>query len=181
MGGRDKLLLEYEGNTLLQLAVKLLNCLKCCDKILVTTKARLEHIILPPLVKVIINPDTTTGQSGSLRLGLEAAFGEWFLFLTADQPLLTPACLQPLFELAAENTDKIIFPSAHGKPCTPAIFPARFRENLMNLTGDTGGRAIREAYPEACLTFEVENPNDFIDIDNEDDYLSLLRGMAAGW
>jgi len=181
MGGRDKLLLDYNGRTLLQRAVELLAHLQCCDKILVTTKARLEHVALPHNIRIVINSSPEEGQSGSLRLGIEAACGEWFLFLTADQPLLTPACLQPLFELAENNPDKIIFPSLNGKPCSPTLFPARFREDLLSITGDIGGRVIREAHPAACLTFEAENPGDFLDIDNEDDYLSLLKGMAQDY
>ena len=203
MGGRDKLLLEYKGKSLLERAIELLNCLECRDKIIVTTKARIEQVDLtcsansaPTCIKtaahvglssvvrapdtslaihVVINPNPEAGQSSSLRLGLEAATGEWYLFMTADQPLLTSTCLQPMFELAEKNTDKIVFPSVNGKPCTPTLFPARFRDSLMSLTGDIGGRAVRDAYPDACLTFEAENPDGFMDIDCEDDYQALIR------
>ena len=207
MGGRDKLLLEYKGKTLLQWAFELLVSLPLYEKILVTSKTRLEqiniqysivpalitdeipakvelsHLIhtlnLPSDVHAIINPTPEKGQSESLRLGLEAASGQWYLFLAADQPLLTCSCLQPLFQLAKTNTDKIIFPSINGKPCTPTLFPARYRENLQNLTGDTGGRAIRAANPEACLPYEVENPECFIDIDNEEDYRLLMQNAEC--
>jgi len=203
MGGRDKLLLEYKGKPLLQRAIELLDCLKCCDKIIVTTKDHIERLDIlrfaggapagietaaqpglnstvrapaaPSAIQVVINPNPGAGQGSSLRLGLEAACGECFLFMTADQPLLTPTSLQPLFKLAGKNTDKIVYPSVNGKPCTPTLFPARFRESLMSLTGDIGGRAVREANPKACLTYEAENPDDFMDIDCEEDYQALLR------
>jgi molybdenum cofactor cytidylyltransferase len=201
MGGRDKLLLEYEGKSLLHRAVELLDCLPVYERILVTTKARFEIInsqyILAPAsltskasaqteflssinasnpqhpIRAIINPHPEKGQSGSLRLGLNAASGDCYLFLAADQPLLTQTCLQPMFELAETNADKIIFPSINGVPCTPTMFPGRFREDLLGLTGDTGGRAVREAYPESCLAFDVKHPECFIDIDSETDYRSL--------
>ena len=175
MGGRDKLLLEYEGKTLLQRAVELLDNLHVFERILVTTKARLEKSVVPASIHVVISCFSEEGQSGSLRQGLEMAAGDRYLFLMADQPLLTLAGLQPLLELSEKNIDKIVFPSVRGKPCTPSLFPARFREALMSLTGDMGGRAIRKAYPEACLTFEAENPNDFLDIDSEEEYRSLSQ------
>ena len=43
----------------------------------------------------------------------------------------------------------------------------------MSLTGDTGGRAVRAAYSGACLSYEVEDPARFLDIDDEDDYKLL--------
>ena len=207
MGGRDKLLLEYEGKSLLQRAVELLDFLPVYERILVTTKARFEfinsqYILTPTLsarktlsqvefmpavhasnpqhpIRAIINPNPEKGQSGSLRLGLNAASGDCYLFLAADQPLLTHTCLQPMFELAETNADKIIFPSINGVPCTPTLFPARFREDLLSLTGDTGGRAVREAYPESCLAFDVKHPVCFIDIDSETDYQVILSTAKA--
>jgi len=195
MGGRDKLLLEYMGKTLLQRAVELLDSLPVSEKILVTTGARLKHICdlpclavpgvtagetaarapgAPPAIRVVINPAPETGQSKSLRLGLGAASGEWFLFLTGDQPLLTPGHIQPMLELAERNADKIIFPSINGKPCSPSLFAASFRDELLSLTGDTGGRAVRDKSPQACLAFVAEYPEGFIDIDDEAGYLTLL-------
>jgi molybdenum cofactor cytidylyltransferase len=172
MGGRDKLLLGYEGTSLLRRAVGLLDNLPVYERILVTTQERFEHINSQSIC-TIINPRPEDGQSVSLRLGLNAASGDWYLFLAADQPLLTQACLQPMFELAETNADKIIFPSISGVPCTPTLFPARFREDLLSLTGDTGGRVVRTAYPESCLEYDVKHPECFIDIDSEADYCSL--------
>jgi len=173
MGGRDKLLLPYRGETLRHRAIRLLESLNFYEKIVVTTPARLKQVYLSPEIRAIINPCPEAGQSGSLRLGVEAATGEWYLFLMADQPRLNAAALAPLLELAGDNPDKIIFPSVNGAPSSPTLFPARFRENLLELTGDTGGRAVRSAHPDACLAYEVETPESFLDVDNENDYKSL--------
>ena len=175
MGGRDKLLLEYKGKTLLKRAMWLLCRLPAFEWILVTTIARLGYIDIPTKVQLALNMNHESGQSGSLRLGLNAACGEHYLFLAADQPLLTPACLLPLFELAERNPDKIVFPSVNGEPRTPSMFPSRFREELTSLYGDIGGRAVREMHPGSCITFEAEKPDAFLDIDNEEDYLALLN------
>lgn len=174
MGGQDKLMLIYRGKTLLLRAVELLDSFDFHKKIIVTTEERLERVTLPDSVRAVINRNPEAGQSGSLRLGLEAANGEWYLFLTADQPKLTPECLRPLFDLAAANTGGIIYPSVNGKPCSPVLFHACFRAELSRLTGDSGGRAVRAAHPERCLTFETDMPDCFDDIDNENDYKKLI-------
>jgi len=172
MEGRDKLRLVYGGMTLLERAVRLLDSLPFYEKILVTAPARFCGIALPPSVRTVMNPFPEDGQSGSVRLGVSAASGKWYLFLMADQPRLSAENLLPLLALAREN-DKIIFPTVNGRPCSPTLFPARFRAELLSLTGDTGGRTVREAHPEACLGLEVKYPNDFRDIDSESDYTAL--------
>ena len=171
--GRDKLLLPYRGQTLLQRAVALMAGLPLSERVLVTTPARLERIALPPEVRVIVNDRPQAGQSESLRLGLLAATGEGYLFLAADQPRLTPASLLPLLELAANNPDKIIFPAANGKPTTPTFFPARFRAELLAQTGDAGGRAVRAAHPQDCVALQAQSPGDFMDVDCDEDYRAL--------
>ncbi|MCL2578447.1 MAG: nucleotidyltransferase family protein [Oscillospiraceae bacterium] len=168
--GADKLLLEYAGQTLLARAVALLGSLPCREKILVTTAGRLSAIDLPAGIRAIVNPNPGIGQSESLRLGLAAAARRNYLFLNADQPRLYPDALAPLFTLAGENPEKIVFPTVNGQPCPPVLFPAVFREDLLAQTGDAGGRAVRTANPELCLTFEVGNPEDFLDVDTPQDY-----------
>ena len=177
--GEDKLLLQYRGKTLLQRAVDLLSCLPVYEKILVTTKARLREISLPQGVHTVINPKPEDGQSGSLRLGVSAATGNQYLFLTADQPLLTAEDLQPLLKGAYSNEDSIIFPVISGKPCTPILFPSCYREELLALSGDIGGRTVRDRHPQACFAAEPEHPENFTDIDSPEDYLNLVQGVEC--
>jgi len=173
MGTQDKLLLEYKGKNLIQHAVDLLASLPCQEKILVTLQPRLSDVTLPQTVLAVINHSPQAGQSKSLHLGLNKATGDHYLFLNADQPLLSLESLQRLFDLANKNADKIIYPTVDGKPRAPVLFPARFRKQLLDLTGDTGGRAVRAAYPRDCMGFEAENPDDFIDVDCMEDYRRL--------
>jgi molybdenum cofactor cytidylyltransferase len=185
--GQDKLLLDYRGKTLLQRAVDLMDCLPVFDKILVTTSARLSKLALPPginnpshTIQVLVNTNPEAGQSGSLRLGVSAAAGDAYLFMAADQPKLTPNALRVLLNLAKQNPGKIIYPQIGKNPCMPALFPACFREELLRLTGDTGGRVLRQAHPEACLSFEPENPQEYMDIDSEEDYKLLCVSDFSG-
>ena len=175
MGEEDKLLLDYKGKPLIQHAVDLLCRLPCEEKILVTTQPRLFKVFLPQPQEIltVVNSRPEAGQSESLRLGLLESTGDHYLFLNADQPRLSLDSLRLLLEFAQKNQDKIIYPSINGNPCSPALFPARFRLQLMELTGDTGGRTLRAAYPEDCLSFEAGNPDEFVDIDCLEDYWAL--------
>ena len=177
--GQDKLLLHYRGRTLLQCAVDLLNSLPVFEKILVTTPARLEKLTLLPGIRTVVNPNPGLGMSESLRLGVLAASGDAYLFMPADQPKLSPEALQVMINKAERNSDKIIYPQIEGKPRMPALFPACFRGELLGLTGDTGGRAVRITHPEACLAFDAGNPEEYFDVDCEEDYKSLLDQDAG--
>lgn len=181
MGGRDKLLLPCAGQTLLARAAALLDSLPFREKILVTTVPRLEQTALPPGITSVLNPHPEAGMGESLRLGVTAATGEAYLFLPADQPLLEPSTLLWLLRAARDNAGKIVYPSVGGEPRSPALFPARFRPELLALPGDSGGRGVRLAHPEDCLALEAENPAAFLDVDTGEDYALLLRNNREIW
>lgn len=186
--GTDKLLLPVpvcraacRGETLLRRALTLLEGLPVFEKILVTTEARLASLAPSLKARPILNGNPEAGQSGSVRLGVRAARGDMYFFLAADQPRLTPEILRPFLTAAETNPDKIIYPTVNGNPCTPALFPARFRDELLSLTGDTGGSPVRKAHPEACLPLEATPPEYFTDIDVIEDYHSLLWDSQGSW
>ena len=170
MGGQDKLLLEYRGSTLLARSVALMDSLPVCEKILVTTPERLKRLELPNSIQAVINPHPETGQSGSMRLGLEAASGEYYFFMAADQPLLEAGDIKPVLD-AAEN-GKIAYPTVNGSPCTPVLFSSVFRGELLAQSGDCGGRLVREAHPQSCRAVEAGRPERFVDIDSIEDFYS---------
>lgn len=171
--GRDKLLLPLGGETIMSRAVNLLLGLPVYERILVTSAERLKTLELPGEIIPVINPSPERGQSESVKLGVAAATGDMYMFLAADQPGLTPAGLQFLLDAAEASPDKIIFPAVRGGPVMPSLFPARFREDLLRLTGDSGGRALREKHPGEVLLPEAANPDAFADIDTEKDYFEV--------
>jgi len=172
--GSDKLLLSYKGLPLLQHSIDLLCKLPADERILVTNETRLVNVIVPENVKVVINAEPEKGQSESIRLGIEAtqaasAISSHFLFLQADQPNLTADDITPLLDAAEANPAKIIFPITNNQPNSPTLFPVKYRYDLLNLSGDNGGRIIREKSKEHSLGIEVDKPANFSDIDCMED------------
>jgi len=173
--GRDKLLLEYQGKTLMQRAIDLLYALPVFERIVVTSDVRLNNISLPQGINVQINKRPEDGISSSIHIGLIAATGSHFLFMNADQPKLTIADIEKLLSTSKANPDKIVFPVFDSVPNSPTIFPKRFRAELLNLTGDYGGRVVRDAHSELCMAIKPEYPANFEDIDNKEEYLDLFQ------
>jgi len=147
--------------------------------VLVTTPEVENHPALrAPLqrrgMKVVLNPVPEMRQSGSVRLGVLAAEpGDRLLFLTGDQPFLDAATLAAI--LAADDGASIVYPTgADGVPKSPVLFAARFRADLLTLTGDEGGRQIRRRYPEACRAVRVLDERALLDVDTPEEYEGIL-------
>jgi len=173
--GEDKLLLSYNGKSLLQTAIDLLDELPVYERFIVTTDARADSIALPPGIRLFINKDPSAGISGSIKLGLKKARGTHYLFLNADQPRLTVGDVCLLMKIAKSNPDKIAYPIVKEKPCSPNIFPKTFRKQLLKLTGNNGGRFVRDANDDYIVALVPENPQNFADVDDKEAYRDLLN------
>jgi molybdenum cofactor cytidylyltransferase len=174
--GEDKLLLDFSGKSFLQHSIDLILSLPVYERLIITTDARQKHTTIPHTIKPYINTNPEKGISTSIRMGVETATGTHFLFLVADQPLLTAKDLEPLLDAVNTNPEKIVFPIINSKPHSPTIFPIIFKEDLLKLRGDNGGRIIRDANKELWYPIHPENPNNFTDIDNPEDY-TILKGL----
>jgi len=178
----NKLLLPIDGKPMLQYAVDLLAVLtdpatstaSLVDKILVTTINIVSHVKIPDGIKVILNREPEKGQSESIKVGLKIAKGNTFFFMVADQPLLTLDDIKPLLSSAINKRDKIIYPLVNERPSAPTIFPERFKSELLALTGDLGGREIRNRNPQSCFAITAKNPDNFTEINNMVDYYNLF-------
>jgi len=173
--GKDKLLLEYDGKNFLERSIDLLRELPVYERIIVTTDARQKHITIPHTIRLCINPYPERGQSTSIKIGIKAATGTHYFFLAADQPLLTSNDLIPFLDAASANPEKIIFPIIDSKPSSPTLFPGIFKNELIKLCGDNGGRVLRDANKELWYTIHPANPENFTDIDSAEDYTFLAK------
>ena len=176
-GAEDKLLLKYDGKPILQHAVDLLSGLPkspVFEKIIVTSLDKSGHIRIPEGVKLILNKKPEIGQSESIRLGIRAATGNFYMFMVADQPKLTVEDIEPLIMSALSYRDKIIYPTIEGSPTTPTIFPAFFKNELQALTGDNGGKEIRNNNPKSRVAIKIKNPDNFLEIDTMADFYKLF-------
>jgi molybdenum cofactor cytidylyltransferase len=171
--GRNKLFLDYQGQTFLEHSLNLAKQLDFFERILVISPENLAQVSLPQGVKVVLNHEADQGQSASVRLGTQAASGEGYLYLTVDQPLLDESVFLPL--LTAFSTENIVFPvTKAGDPSSPIYFGKDFRTELMQVTGSSGGREVRNKYPEKWCKINVEESEKLIDIDTISDYQALI-------
>jgi molybdenum cofactor cytidylyltransferase len=107
---------------------------------------------------VVMNDRPDQGISRSMQLGLAAAGdADAYMFCVCDQPGLSTSTIKKLIEAYKKGTAGIVSLAWQGKMCNPKIFSSRYREELMKLSGDTGGRQIIASHEDDILLVEASS------------------------
>jgi molybdenum cofactor cytidylyltransferase len=171
MRGGDKLTEDVGGIPLLRRQA--LAALAACPEVIV---------VLPPDrparvaalkgvgVQTVIAHDARDGMSASLRAGLRAAVGDAAMVLPADMPELGPAELRAMAEAFRETPDRILRGASGDTPGHPVIFPADLWPNLMQMTGDQGGREVIAAHRDRVRLIPLPGRAALTDLDTPEDW-----------
>ena len=100
---------------------------------------------------------------------------EGLLFAVADQPLLQQVSLIRLTESFLAQPQKIHRLYYEETPGNPIIFPAKFADELQQLPQDKGGSVLTKKYPELVVKVPVQDINELLDIDTQQDKITLER------
>jgi len=107
-------------------------------------------------VKRVINTNAVEGISASILLGVKAAEdAHGYMFFTADQPYLTSKTIEA-FVVGFRKSGKSIGAVANGETiASPTIFLSVYKNELLALTGDKGGKAIIKKYVKNIYVHQV--------------------------
>ena len=97
----------------------------------------------------------------------------------ADQPLIAPALIPSLIETHRTTLAPIVAPRHKGRRGNPVLFDRAAWPELMELTGDTGGRPLFEKYAGEVEWVEADE-GVLMDVDTEEDYARLKGSEAQG-
>ncbi len=173
--GQPKMLLEWKGKPLIHHIAEA-GLAAGLDPIIVVTGAvdqPVRHALMGLPVQVVFNPDWEKGQSTSVRSGISALdpnVGS-AVFLLADQPLVTPDLLFELVGSHSCSLAPVVAPKISGRRANPVLFDRDTFPKLLELEGDTGGRAVFDQF----LVEYVDWGDDrlLLDIDTPEDYARL--------
>ena len=182
--GTNKLLLEYRGITFIENTLeKVLNenfyelaivisdkkvRKKCQDYIKKSEKDEKK-------IYIVDNKKSEKGQSESIKIGLKTLGKcDGYMFFSCDQPFLTSDTIKKI--LQNFKTKGITIPEYNGKRSLPVIFGENFKDELLKLEGDTGGKTVISNHQDKIKIVEIENPYEGKDIDTKEDYEMLKKG-----
>lgn len=164
--GSNKLLHTMgDGRPMIASILDAVRPLEAYKKILVTQYD--EIAAMAPDFDIVMNDRPDLGISRSMQLGLTAAGDSGaYMFCVCDQPGISTSTLEKLINEYKKGTAGIVSLAWQGKMCNPKIFSSCYREELMNLSGDTGGRQIIAAHADDLMLVEAESEEEVRDIDH---------------
>lgn len=174
--GQDKLLLKYQGQSLIERTLETIIACGFKEVILVGRSPEILAIGQAMGVKVIQNDYAHEGISASIKLGL-AATGKsaGYAFIAADQPFMEVEWVKVLMAVFQQNPQKIVMPVCKERRGNPVIFPSCLKDEFMALTGDIGGKQIIKAHEEWIHCVPVEDDTKLYDVDTMEEYEYILN------
>ena len=172
--GKPKLLLPLGQGTVLEQTID--NFLNSkVDKVIVVVGYRAEEttkLIADRPVVVAINPVYRRGMSTSIVAGLSLISDETqaVMLALADQPFVDVQTINRLVEAFRTHNKGIAIPVYQGRRGHPVIFAIKYKEELLSLKGDIGGREIIKQHPDDILELPVNCAGVCVDIDTVDSY-----------
>ncbi len=180
--GKGKLTLPLGNKKLIEWVLEAAK-LSSLDKIILVVRPEDEEVFKlggDYGAKVVPNPDFRQGMSTSIKAALswldllesEAEVGGFILIL-GDQPLIDFQIINKLIESFSPGKEEIIVPYFKGKRGNPVLFDLCWKDELMKVSGDVGGRILIKAHPDKVKRINISNPAILWDIDEEKDYLEV--------
>jgi molybdenum cofactor cytidylyltransferase len=134
-------------------------------------------------VACVHNPDFAAGLSTSVRAGLAAipVDCDGALVLLGDMPFVEAGDLAVLIAaFAAKDRNSICVPVRHGRIGNPVLWGRAHFPELMNLSGDAGGKRLLEVLRERVTEVEVASDGIFADVDTGFDLARLKTQAERG-
>jgi molybdenum cofactor cytidylyltransferase len=151
--GQAKQLVSIDGEALLLRTVRVAREAGCGPIVVVTgfDAERMRAVLEDAAVMVVNNEDWRSGMGSSLRCGVAALDGldprpSDALLLVCDQIALSADVLRELRRVHARGERPITASRYAGRPGVPAIFPARYFSELLQVEGDRGARGVLERH-----------------------------------
>ena len=123
--------------------------------------------------EIVFNPDFRKGMSTSIKkalLKINTQEVEGFFLILGDQPLITSKIINKLIKSFSPGKREIVVPYYKNRRGNPVLFDICWKDELMTVTGDVGGRVLIKAHPEKVKKVNISDETILLDIDREEDY-----------
>lgn len=146
-------------------------------------RAAIARYMDHPTITIIENPAYQQGMSTSLHAGIKALINQTAssskpdgaLIILGDQPMMTTHILNTLITTRQTTDRRIITPLYNNKRGNPILFDASLFPELLQVTGDEGGRSVIERHCQAVATVELGNEVATYDVDTWEAYQQVVE------
>lgn len=170
--GGNKLRAVVDGQPMYEVMLQKLRAFTGFPLFIVTGDEAIGEAAIKYGVTPVWNKEPEKGISRSVKMGLEAALSDGtlsgVLFSVCDQPELTISTLQRLLNTAVLHPGSIVCAGHGGRAGNPVLWDCRYFPELMELTGDVGGKQIMERHRDQLRIVETEE-RELNDVDRRED------------
>ncbi len=183
MGGRNKMLLPFQENIVIQHSYnQLLN--SQIEEIVVVGGMGFEDLVASLQFRdsdhLVLNTNFEKGMTSSIQTGLKYLNGEAFMVCLGDMPLLKNHHYNRLINHFRQSyvNDKstIVLPEVNGQRGNPVIFSNHYREEVLAHEEPNGCKSVIENNINHLVKLISTESEYLIDIDTPEDYQRLLHG-----
>ena len=131
-----------------------------------------KKTIMPKQVKIAFNSDYVQGMSTSIVAGIKMTDRNagGLMIVLGDQPFIDSKTIDDLITTFSIGNKGIVLPVFQGRRGNPVIFSAKYKNELLSLQGDIGGRDIVNRNPDDVLEVTVDCEGVLTDIDTPESY-----------
>ncbi|HLZ63951.1 MAG TPA: nucleotidyltransferase family protein [Ktedonosporobacter sp.] len=187
--GRHKLLLPLGGRPVLAHVVEATLASQARPIIIVLghqadqVRAVLGTLAAHPAITLVENRNYLEGMSSSIQVGLQALMDtnttalyrtDSALILLGDQPLMTTEIIDRLIASRHITGKRIITPLYQGRRGNPVLFDASLFGELLEVTGDEGGKSVVDRHRQEVASVEGGNTMASYDVDTWEAYQEVV-------
>jgi len=179
---RDKLHMEIKNKKIYEYIMETINNHNFYEVLIISNDSEIISKANKLKYKAFNNPDSHLGQSSSIKVALKNVNNSsGYLFFVADQPLISSNTIKLLCDEHEQNLDKIIIPSYNSVNGSPVLFPSSFKNELMSIKGDSGGKSIINNNIDKVIKVQIDNDYELMDVDTMEDYENILKIEVIEW
>ena len=150
-------------------------------------RTQIAPYITHPNITIIENPMYLDGMSTSMRMGMQTLISNGYkksalsshidsaLIMLGDQPMITSRIIDNLITMYNATGKRIVAPLYAGKRGSPVLFDASLFHELLEVTGDEGGRTVLERHRQDLELVEMGDALANFDVDTWDAYQQVLE------
>jgi len=196
-GGRHKLLLPLDDRPVLAHVIDASLASQARPIIIVLghqsnqVRSQIKQYSIHDDITLVENAHYQLGMSSSLRLGIQTLLTDGYkkrylayqvdsaLIVLGDQPLITPTVIDKLITAYRTAGSPIVAPLYKGKRGSPVLFDKSLFSELIEVSGDEGGRTILERHRHEVGLIEIGDALANYDVDTWEAYEQVVEAWQG--
>lgn len=170
----DKLSLKINGTSIIESVIKAASESLLDEILIIYRDIKIKEIADKYCIRTFFNSNANLGLSEAIKLGVRNANinAQAYLFLVGDQPFLTCDVIDQIIKSYNRRCYSIVVPIYNGKKGNPVLFSSKYKERLLRLEGDTGGREIIATDGRQIYFENIVQSKAGLDIDTYEEYIT---------